>query len=238
MPRLAQIMFVALVGVAVVAVAGCRTPGYKKGDAAARSSLSAAGEVQAQSRALDSTLAALGGMVSQPGEDLRPRFAHFSNSLDDLIKCADRVEKAGQRLEQRSVAYLAAWENELSTMTYEVIRSQSDARKMYVARQMSDLQQRYDETSEVVRPLIAYLEDIRKALRSDLTLGGVESIRTIAGKADDNVRKVQVALARLADELAQSSIQISSAAPKSPSPRFRNVGGANLPGSSQALQQD
>jgi len=53
-------------------------------------------------------------------------------------------------------------------------------------------------------PLLAYLEDIRKTLNADLTVAGLETMKDISGNAITNAQKVQIALAQLSDQLADS----------------------------------
>jgi hypothetical protein len=97
-------------------------------------------------------------------------------------------------------------------MQYEVIRDQSEDRRAEVTNRFETANRQYQETHAVVRPLIAYLEDIRRALNMDLTTGGLASVKSIVSNADENAAKVQMALARLANELAASGTRMSSVA--------------------------
>jgi hypothetical protein len=66
----------------------------------------------------------------------------------------------------------------------------------------------------VIEPLISYLQDIRTALSTDLTVGGIRSVKTLADNASQNAQKVQTALARLSDELYESGARMSSIGPR------------------------
>src|SRR5579859_2042634 len=77
--RLAQT--VALV-VAVCLMPGCTSTGYHKGDVAAVGMQRAANEVQAESHAMDQTMATLRDLVTAPQGDLRVPFKRYSKSLD------------------------------------------------------------------------------------------------------------------------------------------------------------
>ncbi len=55
-----------------------------------------------------------------------------------------------------------------------------------------------------------YLQDIRRALRSDLTPGGLAAVKNVVTKADENAGKVQTALGRLATDLNASGTRMSS----------------------------
>ena len=69
---------------------------------------------------------------------------------------------------------------------------------------------RYAEAQGVVRPLVRYFNDIRTALSVDLTMAGLESVKSIASNAEQNSRKVQTELAGLADELTASGARMST----------------------------
>jgi hypothetical protein len=69
---------------------------------------------------------------------------------------------------------------------------------------------RYLEAQGVVRPLLSYFTDIRKALSVDLTPAGLESVKGIVDNAERNARKVQTALANLTEQLATSGTELST----------------------------
>ena len=192
--------------------AGCSSTGYDKSDAAAKSLRSAASEVQAQGRALDMTMTALNELVNKPSPDLKPQFQSFSASLDRLIDSAERTQRTGQRVQKKNAEYFEAWDRELAQMNYEYVRKSSEARKTEVTTQLATISQRYTETGEVVGPLVAYLEDIRKALRSDLTPGGLVAVKNVVANAQENASKVQIVLSQLAADLSVSGDRMSSVA--------------------------
>jgi len=75
---------------------------------------------------------------------------------------------------------------------------------------------RYTEARAATQPLISYLVDIRKALSNDLTTGGLEAVKPIVQNAEENATKVRTALARLTNELNDSSVQLASIIPTTP----------------------
>ena len=198
-------------------LSGCATAGYRKSDATARSLHHASQEVQAESRALNLTVQTLGEMVNKPGADLKPQFHRFDVAFNWLIKEVDRNEKADRQIERRSADYFKAWDNQISLMTYEAVRTKSQARKAEAMNDFQNVHQRYVETQVVMQPLLAYLEDIRKALSADLTQRGLEALKPVAANANQNAEKVQTALAKLASELSATGTRLSSFA-------FQNAG--------------
>src|SRR5436305_1082466 len=89
-----QLILLSALALAALPLGGCMSTGYNKSDATARSLEQAAVEVQAQSHALDVTVAALNDLVSNPAPDFRPQFITFSRSLDQLLASAKRNEVA------------------------------------------------------------------------------------------------------------------------------------------------
>ena len=215
-----RILPVCALALVVGALTGCQTAGYQKSDAAAVDAQAAATAVQVESRALATTMGALNDLVNQPAPDARPQFQRFSAALDQLSAAAQRAEDKAEGLAQKRMAYFQAWDKEISTIKDEDIRNRSVARKSEVSTQFDFALQQYRDAENDVKPLIGYLQDIRKALSVDLTRGGLTSVQSpvtiAAGKAD----KAQTALNQCATELEtlggrMSSSKVADAKPAS-----------------------
>lgn len=196
----------------LASLAGCAANGYQKGDVAAVSMQRAATEVQAESRAIDETVASLRELVSEPNGDLRVPFKRYSKSVNRLIGAAQRTDNTGRRMDQKSAAYLQAWDQQLQTIDYQHIRDLSEARRSEVTNRVDAINRRYHESQAAIQPLVSYFVDIRRALSADLTVAGLESLKGIAQNANDNVAKVQTALDALTAELTNSCVRLSSIA--------------------------
>ena len=205
-----RITAVLILGAAFLTLAGCVSSRYQKSEAAAASLQMAANEVQAESRSLDLTLNALKDLVNKPPADLKLQYEGFGNNLDHLIASARRNEAALRRVGEKSAAYFQSWDEDLATMSFEAVRARSQARKTEVTANFDSIYRRYRETQSTVQPLLDYFQDIRKALGTDLTVGGLEAMKPTISKVNENSSKVQTALARLADDLAASGTQMSS----------------------------
>src|SRR5579872_4937835 len=197
---------------ALACLAGCTTNGYQKGDVAAVSMQRAATEVQAESHAIDQTVVNLRDLVSETNGDLRVPFKRYSKSLDRLIAAAQRTDNTGRKMEQKSTAYLQAWDQQLQTIDYQHIHDLSQARRSEVTNRVEAINRRYRESQAAVQPVISYFVDIRRALSTDLTMAGLESLQGISQNANDNVAKLQTALGALTAELTDSSAHLSSVA--------------------------
>ncbi len=204
----------ALGGLLGLLLVGCSTGRASKGNAAAVSLQRAAAEVQAESNAVELAMKALNELQNEPGGDLRQPFRHYGQAVDRLESAARKTAATGNRMAQRNTAYLAAWDKTLQEIDYEHIRQLSETRKGEVSQRFQAVNQKYRDSQEAVQPLIAYFRDIRTALSTDLTAGGIQSLKEIAENAGRNASKVQTALATLHDELTASGIKLSSIVPQ------------------------
>jgi len=211
-------IFAALAG---LSLAGCTSTNYKKGDAAANSLESAAAEVQAESRALDLTLASLKDLYNDAGPDLKQPFQHFSTCLDRLVSTAHRTELTGQKMAQKNATFLLAWQKQLGEIDYEHIRNLSQGRMLEVSNRFDTVNRRYLDSQAVVQPMIGYLLDLRRALSSDLTPEGLASMKVVQQNAESNALKVQTALGALSTELAESGNRLSSVAYQNANPKVQ-----------------
>ena len=189
---------------------GCSTTVYKKGDAAADSYREAAWQVHDAGMDLELTMNSLNNLVNKPAADLKPQFVRYGRALDRFRDSADRNDKAAEQLAEKNSKYLENWDRELGEMNFEAIRARSEARKAEVMGHFEAVNRRYTEARSVIQPLVQYLDDIRHALDTDLTPGGLEAIKPVVMKANENAGKVQAALGRLTTELAASSTSMSS----------------------------
>ncbi|HVV73836.1 MAG TPA: DUF2959 family protein, partial [Verrucomicrobiae bacterium] len=182
----------------------CTSTGYRRGDSVAVGMTSAAAEVQAESRALQSVVSALNSLVASTNADLKPPYRAFSSRLTRLVAAAHKTEDTGKRMTERDALYLKMWEEQLSKIDFEHIRELSGARKAEVSQHMEAVHERYQQTQQVMQPLISYLQDLHKALGADLTQAGLVSMKGIADNAGTNAARVQVALNALSAELTDS----------------------------------
>jgi hypothetical protein len=114
--------------------------------------MDASAEVQAESRALDATLLALKDLVNQPASDLRPQYNRYSATLDRLVSAAQRTQNTGRKMCERSAVYFDAWDKQLATIDYELIRNLSETRRSEVTNRVQTIQRRYQESKAVVHP--------------------------------------------------------------------------------------
>jgi hypothetical protein len=211
---LARVSQISVCAAVALVICGCASRAYRQGDAASASLHRAALEIRAESGAIDVTLASLDNLINNPGPDLRPQFARYSHSLDRLVAASKDAEKSAEVAKKKSADFFENWDKQTAEIKYEAVRDQSLSRKTQVSDEFNTVNVRYRENQSVIEPLISYLQDIRTALSTDLTLGGIQSVKTLSDNAAQNAQKVQTALARLSDELYESGARMSSIGPR------------------------
>ena len=207
---LRRVIPISLCALALLYFSGCASTNYKRADAASASLRKASRQIDAENRAIDATLVALDNLVNKPAPDLVPQFKTYSACLDRLVAASKRAQAAADVAHQKSAEYFQNWDKETAAIKFEAVRDQSVSRKTQVSDEFNTVNQRYRENQAVITPLISYLQDIRTAVGTDLTAGGVQSVKSLAENAEQNARKVQAALARLSDQLFASGTQMSS----------------------------
>jgi hypothetical protein len=126
-----------------------------------------------------------------------------------VYKSVARVENAVRNMQKKNAENLKNWDKQLATLNYGITHDVSEARKKEVSAQLAAIQLRYVDTREVVLPVLAYFEDLRKILGADLTVSGVEAAKPIANNAMNNGRKIQLALLDLSNQLENSDHSLS-----------------------------
>jgi len=205
-----QIIGASLLALTVLWLAGCASVGYNKGDATARALENAATQAQDESRTLELTMTSLNDLVNKPAADLKPQFEKFSKALDQLAAAEKRTDAASISVSEKGAVYFQAWDQELAGMSYEPIRNQGRTRKAEVTKTFDDVTHRYHEAQASLPPLLDYLRDIRKSLRSELTPGGLASVKNLVANAQDKADNSQKALAKVAADLTTLSKSMSS----------------------------
>lgn len=194
----------------VVCLTGCKSPGYKKADAAALNSQAAVASVQAESTELHATIEALNDLVNQPAEDIKPQFLTFDHALTRLASSTRHAETEVNRVWSQWDAYFDLWEKEILTIQDPAMQNLSDDRKTEVSNQYIAAKRRYAETGNIVQPLIVYLQDIRKTLSTDLTRDGLMTIKPSVSTANQRAQQVETALVQSVAELDALSARTAS----------------------------
>lgn len=195
---------------AVIFLAGCKTTGYQKHDAASVNSQDAAAKVRIESQQLEVAIGALNELVNQTSADAKPQFKRFSAAVDRLTSAGRSATNSINRMWRKRTAYFQTWDKEIAGIQDEEIRRRSQERRTEVSNLFDSTSLRYDEAQNNLTPVIGYLRDIRTALSADLTREGLASAQPAANSASTRATAAQSALAQLATELDTLSHRTST----------------------------
>jgi chromosome segregation ATPase len=214
----ARALNVALLAAGALLLSAVLCPGHaqaaKKGEKTADSLKAAAKNVENGESQVAAVTKALDQLVNQPNQDLRKPFKAYESAVDKLMKTAADAQKRREGAQNRREAYLAAWDEDMAKIQNEDIRNRSADRRQKVQQQLDRLGQCVTAVGDAYRPFEQNLVDIKTALGSDLTPGGVESIRPVANKARENAVSLRNSLTKLRQELESMGVAMSAKAAK------------------------
>jgi hypothetical protein len=204
--HVALIAFAALLG-------ACASSGYKQADKMAVSLQEAAQGIDETLAPFDAALIALSDLVNNPGTDMAPQFQSYSAAVNRLDAQAQVASGQAEAMRLEGLAYFQKWNEERAEIQDGPLRIRSFDRKIAVGTQFEDVWSSYAESKSEFDPFMSDLKDIRTALGTDLTHGGLDSIRSLANKANSTGRPLRESLVRLSEQLKNFGADLSSASP-------------------------
>jgi hypothetical protein len=206
----------AAVALAAVLFAGCATSGYDKAGGASTSMEKASQTISKGSTQIDQVMAALSDLVNNPGADLKPQFQKFVSAMSGLESTQKELNSKVAAVQKQGADYFKNWDAELAKIQNEAIRSSSAARKKSVETRFNAVQTNYDQVKMEFDPFISDLKDVRTALGTDLTAGGVASVKGVVSNAGKRALPLHKSLDGLAKSFNDLGVSLSAAAPPSP----------------------
>lgn len=164
------------------------------------------GEVQ-----IDAVLVALSDLVNNPNTDIKAQFEKYNASVDKLDSLSKDVSKQALAMQVQGAAYFQQWDADLATMQNEDIRSRSTDRKNQVAARFDRVRASYAHTKDAFVPFMSRLTDVRTALATDLTTGGLASVKSTANEAQSDATPLREALRELSTDFKALGVSLSTA---------------------------
>jgi hypothetical protein len=202
-----------MLSVLLAAVAGCKThSNYETAGATAEGLQASADKIQTAKGQVDSTLAALNDLVNNP-TNLPTQYTTFSSAVTGLQASAKDVNDKVTDMRAKGAAYFQAWDEQAAQIKNEDIKSRSEARKKEVQDQFTKVKLSYTEIGDAYRPFMSDLKDIQTALGTDLTAGGVASVKGAAQKANQDAIPLKQAGDELSAHLKDLGAAMSASTP-------------------------
>lgn len=193
--------------------AGCASSGYQKAGKTSTSLQETAQGIDHALVPLDHVVATLADLVNNPNPDITPQFKKYSAAVTRLESLADDVRDHATAMRGQGAAYFKNWDLELAKIQNEDIHSRSLDRKNAVAAQFERVRISYAKTSTEFAPFMSDLKDIRTALATDLTAGGIASVKGLSGTANEKLLPLRESLIGLSSDFKSLGVAMSTATP-------------------------
>jgi hypothetical protein len=215
MNQIKPIHLVSTLGLAAAfaVLTGCSSEPASPAAATGAKITEAAAKINEGSAKIDTTLAALNDLVSNPQGDLAPKFEKFNVSVDELQSAAINVSNRVAEMRASGNDYFKNWDQQLAEIKNEDIKNRSAERKNQVMKEFTDIKLAYTKASMAYRPFMADLRDVQSALRTDLTAGGVASVKGSADKAKAAGADLKTTVDALGKEFSDLGVAMGSVVP-------------------------
>jgi len=200
-----------LIAAVVLLMAGCASSnGYEKAGDTSTTIEKTARNIHKGNGQIDAVLFALTSLVNSPAADIKPQFGKFDSAVNKLDALANDVNEQAAAMQLQGADYFRTWDAELAKIKNEDIRERSNDRKIAVAASFDKVRLSYVQTKAAFVPFMSDLKDIRTALATDLTAGGLASVKSVANQANKNVNPLRESLSDLEADFKALGIALSA----------------------------
>ncbi|HEY5346130.1 MAG TPA: DUF2959 family protein [Verrucomicrobiae bacterium] len=202
--------------VALTLFAGCMSKSYDKGMATSKALQSSADAVGATSQSLYGVLGAMDKLTFKSQGDLRDQLDAFKAASKGLDKSMDKLGESVAALHAKADAYFADWTNHTAMIQSADLRQRSLERKAEVSGKLADVTASYDKLKMAVHPFTIDVKDIETYLDTDLTTGGIATIKDIVTKTKVDAVPLRAAIKQLQTSFSNLSTTLSPVLPTPP----------------------
>ena len=190
-PRLRLLLAAPLVTLAIVA---CTNQIHRK-EETAQSARAVSGAIPATNQQIDATLESLRHLLTANPGELKPAFDQYAIDVTRTSTMALRIDGGAGDMRRQSQAYLGTWEKRHNEIQDPDLRRISEERRQTVMARFEVIGDAYDEAHNSLVQLLGNFEDVRTALRTDLTPAGVAAVANsnVVQNAEGNASHVKAA---------------------------------------------
>lgn len=163
-------------------LAGCASKSYDKGAVTSAALQSAGTAVTHTSTSVTDVLGALNNLTFKSEGDLRIQYDAFVSATKKLDQSVANLGSKVATMRDAAAAYSQNWSNQLATITSPELRARSAARMNEVTAKLQDMDASYLDVKNSMRPFMGDSKDIQTYLGTDLTAGGLASIKDVVAK--------------------------------------------------------
>jgi uncharacterized protein YukE len=209
MRNLAPALLAAAISLAPVALVGCSTPGYKKGDSAADTMR---GADQTAASLLSSAQNAQTYFASLQEGELKPLFARFEKEVDAYDSNIKRLRGSLADVRSNTNGYIASLKKTSEAISSADLKMKTDARIANISQQLSEIDGCAAQVDTIAGELSKDFSDLRSFLRADLSTRGLADAAPMAKGIDGTINRLGKAVDELKRQLSDVEAAIASGA--------------------------
>jgi len=194
---------------ALTVLAGCASHTYDKGTATSTALQSAAAATTDTSTRVTDVLGALNNLTFKSAGDLRKQYDAFVTTTKKLDKSIETLGAKAASMRDAAAAYSQNWSNQLAAITSEELRARSTERMNEVTAKLKEMDASYGNVKNSLSPFMTDLKDIQTYLGTDLTAGGLATIKDVVAKTKvdavplrDSIKQLQASFSSLGTALS------------------------------------
>jgi len=190
-------------------LAGCVSKSYDKGAATSEALQTSADAVAETSVKVNDVLAALNNLTFKSEGDLRDQFDAFVSAIGNLDNSSDKLDSKVAEMQAKASVYFESWSNQLAAIQSDELRKRSIERRDEVTTKLADVTMSYQGVKNSLKPFMSDVKDIQTYLGTDLTVGGLATVKDIVAKTKvdavplrDSIKKLQASFSDLSASLS------------------------------------
>ena len=166
-------------------------------------------ETMRTSEQLKATLGALNALTQQTKGDLRPAYTAYCAEVTKTGSAADLTRKRVQWMGGDGRKYFQDWQLTVNGIANESLRKKSHKRLDAVQASYNKVETSLQLAGDKFKPFLSDLADIQKALASDVTPGGVKTMKSTVRSANWNHQFVNKAINSARSEMGKMEKALS-----------------------------
>jgi len=187
------------------------------------------GDVWATQNQIDATMVSLNNLMSADGAQLKQAYDHYSTDVDNLKKQTAVVAADGAFLKKQSDTYLTDWVKQSNDINDNELRASSEQDRKQVRNNFRTAEDAYERAQSAMAKLMGNFEDVRTALRNDLTTRSVQGIAQtdVVKRAEQNANETKSALKEVQTQSVALAQALSTGATRQAASDGQNPSGTS-----------
>jgi len=165
---------------------------------------------------VNNAIKALDGLTA--GGNLPQAYKQYTTAVKDVQAAGDRARARAQTMRENGRAYVARWEKEMDQVSSPELRAGAAERRQKVKANYEQIVTTGRSVRDAYQPFLKNLQDIQRALASDLTPAGVGAASAAIDKAKTDGAALNERLDGLIAQLDDVAQGMLGAAPTAAQP--------------------